>query len=220
MLSREASALPRTADRRKPSSQRGGVGEGEQGEWVWFLRWFGQAEFQSKSAAKQSRGMLIMGFNEAESWCCPLHQRGFQLKGMQSFALPNEHRNTCLIILSPYWALNNFKQLCCPREKSCGAVEPWGIPSALGPQWGHWGQGQQLWGSLAHPLLLISLLSLWALLTAPPLFSYIHFFLGHWRQHCIVSRFGMGCQQIFPLVWWVPSFLLPGAIFTRGSSKG
>lgn len=123
-------------------------------------------------------------------------------RGMQSFSLPNEHRNTCLIILSPYWALNNFKQLCCPREKSCGAVEPWGIPSALGPQWGHWGQGQQLWGSLAHPLLLISLLSLWALLTAPPLFSYIQFLLEHWNwwQHCTASRFGLGCQQTFPSI--------------------
>jgi len=49
-------------------------------EGAQFHGWFGQTEFQLESAAKQSRVMFIMGFNEAENWCCPLHQRGFQLQ--------------------------------------------------------------------------------------------------------------------------------------------
>ena len=193
-------------------------------EGAQFHGWFGQTEFQLESAAKQSRVMFIMGFNEAENWCCPLHQRGFQLQeNAKIFITKWAQKYLSTYYLSTYWALPNFSQLCQPQRKAWQCCpEQWALAIGFAPQWQHSGQGLQPSGTLAHSLVLARLGRPWALLTAPPVFPCIWLLLGHrqWLQHGTASSFSTGCQQTCPSMTCWLKFLLPWDAFTRGCSKG
>lgn len=68
-------------------------GAGQAGGHLSARDGLGRLNFSGVSA-RQSRGRVEPGFNEAENSCCPQHQRGSHFQGMAKISFPNEHGNT------------------------------------------------------------------------------------------------------------------------------